>query len=358
MTRFILSGLIAGGITVSLCYLLWSYYHANVLYGDDLHVIRTLIKDNIGDFNFFILIFLSLFISCFLIITNHYRKKCYITTLNNISKAITQISQGNFDIEIPVKSHNQIGNISKNINSSFHILKKAIESGEFAKRTKDKLVINIAHDLRTPLTSINGYLGLIINNKDLTKDKMEHYAQIAYNKSLRMERLIEQLFEFTKFNYGNKEVIKNKIDLCYLIKQIMEESWPMLNQNSLEGRLFLKERSAYIKADGDLIARVFDNIISNAIRHGEEGHYVDIELFREETEFVVHIINYDSLIPEEELPYIFETFYKIDKSRSSKTSGTGLGLAIAKNIIELHEGSISADSNFERTLFEIRLPSA
>lgn len=348
----IVSGGIAGGIISVTYYLLSSYYHANVEFGDNLFLIRDYVRNSIGDFNAFFILFILLFITCFLIFTRN-----YVKILNSISNAISEIAYGNFDVEIPVKTDDEIGNIAKNVNIAASNLKNAIESGEYAKSSKDRLVVNIAHDLRTPLTSINGYLNLILSNDSLTTEKAKHYAQIAYNKSLRMERLIEELFEFAKFNYGDIKITKDKIDLSYLAKQIMEEFFPILDANSLEGRLFIKDTPMYIAANGDLIARVFDNLISNAIRYGNEGEYVDIELFKQGDVAVARIINYDSLIPKEDLDHIFETLYRVEKSRSTKTGGTGLGLAIAKNIIDLHEGSILAESNYERTVFEIRLKS-
>lgn len=344
------SGGIAGGITAFIYYLLSRYYHTHAEWGDNLFILRQYIRNNIGDLNAFLILFLPLFFTFFLIFT-----KYYTNMLDSVSKGISEIADGNFNVEIPIKHHDEIGNIAENVNTAARKLKKAVESGEYAKSSKDRLVVNIAHDLRTPLTSINGYLDLIINNNSLTEDKIRHYAQIAYNKSIRMERLIEELFEFTNFNYGNAKITKDKIDFSYLIKQIIEEFLPIFEHNKLEGRLFIKESPVYIEANGDLIARVFDNIISNAVRYGNEGQYVDIELFQQENIAVARIINYDSLIPKDELDNIFETFYRVEKSRSTKTGGTGLGLAIAKNIIELHGGSISADSNYERTVFEIKL---
>ncbi len=349
ISMFIASGIIAGGITALVYYGLSSYYQANASFGDNLYHIRNYIR-RIGDLNVFLLLFLPLFFICFLIFTRH-----YTTRFKSIAEGISQIAEGHFNIAIPVKSKDEIGIIAKNVNTAASNLKKAVESGEYAKSSKDRLVVNIAHDLRTPLTSISGYLDLIINNQSLPTDKIEHYAKIAYNKSIRMERLIEELFEFTKFNYGDTEMVKEKIDLSYLIKQVMEDFLPILSKNDLEGRLFIKESPIYSKANGDLIARVFDNIISNAIRYGSEGRYVDIELYKEDDEAVSRIINYDSLIPEEELDTIFETFYRVEKSRSTKTAGSGLGLAIAKNIIEMHEGRITVESNYEHTVFEIRL---
>jgi signal transduction histidine kinase len=199
-------------------------------------------------------------------------------------------------------------------------------------------------------------LDLIINKENLPPDKAKHYAEIAYNKSLQMEHLISELFNYTKLNFGDGNISKERIDLAYLIRQMFEEFMPIFLNNGLHGRLKIKDEPIFIEADGNMIARVFDNIITNAIRYGSDGKYVDIELLKDGDEVIARVINYDSLIAPEDLPHIFDTFYRADKSRSSKESlGSGLGLAIAKNIIDLHGGSISVQSSLEKTCFEIRL---
>ena len=347
---FLLSGAISGAVSGAVYYWLWKFYHTEAVQGDSYYMIRQFIRNNIGDLNAFLILFLPLFFVAFLLITKRYTK-----ILSSISSSILRIAEGDFDIRIPVKTDDEIGQIAQNVNRAASQLKKAVETGKYAASSKDRLIIDIAHDLRTPLTSINGYLDLIINKKNLSSDKAQHYAQIAYNKSIHMDHLISELFDYTKFNFGNEKITKENIDLAYLLKQLFEEFMPIFKNNNLEGRLFIKDEPLYIQADGDMIARVFDNIISNAIRYGSEGKYVDIELKRKDGEAIARVINYDSLISEEDLPNIFETFYRADKSRTSSAGGTGLGLAIAKNIIDLHDGKISVDSSVERTCFEVRL---
>jgi len=128
-----------------------------------------------------------------------------------------------------------------------------------------------------------------------------------------------------------------------------------LEKNQLETRMNVASRLT-ILGDGELLARVFENIMTNAIRYGQDGQFVDINGFLEHDEVVVQVINYGYEIPEEDLPHLFEMFYTGDKARTHQNGGTGLGLFIAKNIVERHEGTISAQSNLIRTVFEIRLP--
>ena len=348
---FITSGAIAGAISGLVYYRLWIFYHEEAKQGDTYYVIRQFIRNNIGDLNAFLILFLPLFFIAFLLITKRYTK-----IFSSISGSILRIAEGDFNTHIPVKRNDEIGQIAKNVNRAADQLKQAVETGRYATSSKDRLIVDIAHDLRTPLTSISGYLDLIINKENLPPDKAKHYAEIAYNKSLQMEHLISELFNYTKLNFGDGNISKERIDLAYLIRQMFEEFMPIFQSNGLSGRLNIKDEPLFIEADGNMIARVFDNIITNAIRYGSDGKYVDIELFRDSDEAIARVINYDSLISEEDLPNIFETFYRADKSRSSKESaGSGLGLAIAKNIIDLHGGSISVQSSLEKTCFEIRL---
>lgn len=347
---FISSSLIAGGITTFIFYMLSTYYQNNAQYGDKIHAVRLFIQNTIGDFAFVSSLFVFFFTIVFLMLTNK-----YVKMLDDIRRGISQIARGNFDYKVRVRSLDTIGEIANDVNIASTNLKMAIQTGEYAKSSKDRLVVNIAHDLRTPLTSINGYLDLIINNKELSNEQILHYADISYNKSLQMERLIEQLFEFTRYNFGERKVNKDRIDLVYLINQITEEFYPVFKKNNLECRLNLGDEPAFILANGDMIVRVFDNLISNAIRYGISGKYIDISLSKSDKNVIVKVINYDSLIPKEDLNNIFESFYKVDKSRTSKTGGTGLGLAIAKNIVELHDGTIKASSSFEKTCFEVNL---
>ena len=351
---FVASGAIAGAIAGLVYYRLRIFYRDEAMYGDTYYVIRQFIRNNIGDLNAFLILFLPLFFISFLIITKRYTK-----IFSSISGSILRIAEGDFNTNIPIKRNDEIGQIAKNVNRAAAQLKQAVETGRYATTSKDRLIVDIAHDLRTPLTSINGYLDLIINKEDLPPDKAKHYAQIAYNKSLQMEHLISELFNYTKLNFGDSGISKEKIDMAYLLRQMFEEFMPIFQSNGLSGRLQIKDEPLFIQADGTMIARVFDNLITNAIRYGSDGKYVDIELLKDRDQAVARVINYDSLIAPEDLPHIFETFYRADKSRTlGNSAGSGLGLAIAKNIIELHGGSISAESSLEKTCFEIRLPIA
>ncbi|MGQ0415795.1 ATP-binding protein, partial [Bacillus sp. HC-TM] len=264
-------------------------------------------------------------------------------------------ANGNFTNKVQVSSNDEFGNIAREINVASEKLKEAVERGDFAESSKSQLVVNLAHDLRTPLTSVLGYLDLILKDENLTKAQIKHFSTIAYTKSQRLESLIDELFEITRMNYGMLKLDKKPIDIGELLIQLEEELYPLLEKHHLEARLNVDPHLP-MHGDGKLLARVFENLLTNAVRYGYDGQFVDMNGYVDNGEVVVQIMNYGDSIPEEDLPYLFDMFYTGDKARTENRGGTGLGLFIAKNIVEQHNGTISAESNVVRTLFEVRLP--
>ncbi len=346
---FGLSMFLSGIITYLIFKGLQWYYQTSVDYGDPLAQLRIFIR-TIGDINFFLLLFIPLAIMFFYLLT-----KPYSTYFNEISSGIHYLARGDFKHKVHIQSNDEFRDIAQDINLASEKLKEAIQRGDFSESSKDQLVVNLAHDLRTPLTSVLGYLDLILKDEDLTKEQVRHFLTIAYTKSQRLERLIDELFEITKMNYGMLPVEKKRINLTNLLNQLKEELYPILKENHLIARM---NSTAHlpIYGDGDLIARVLENLMINAIRYGYDGQYVDINGFVDSDEVVVQVVNYGYSIPTDEIPHLFNAFYTGDKARTSQENGTGLGLFIAKNIVEQHNGTISADSSLISTIFEIRLP--
>ncbi|MEH7386855.1 HAMP domain-containing sensor histidine kinase [Bacillus sp. JJ1521] len=346
---FGLSMILSGTITYIIYKILQYYYHTQVDYGDRLAKFRAYMN-NVGDINFFLVIFIPLSILFFFILT-----KRYSTYFNQISSGIHYLARGDFQHQVEIQANDEFGDIAKDINLASEKLKEAIERGDFSESSKDQLVVNLAHDLRTPLTSVLGYLDLILKDESLTKEQVRHFLTIAFTKSQRLERLIDELFEITKMNYGMLPVDKKRFNLTDLLNQLNEELYPVFENNHLVVRMNSPIHLP-ILGDGDLLARLFENLITNAIRYGNDGQYVDINGFIEANEVVVQVVNYGDSIPQDELPYLFDMFYTRDKSRTHREGSTGLGLFIAKNIAEQHNGSITAESSVIETIFEVRLP--
>ncbi|PFJ17188.1 vancomycin resistance histidine kinase VanS [Bacillus cereus] len=281
--------------------------------------------------------------------------KPYLKYFDEISIGIHHLSKGDFTNKVHISSNDEFGDIAREINIASEKLKEAVERGDFAESSKDHLVVNLAHDLRTPLTSVLGYLDLILKEENLTKEQIKYYSTIAFAKSQRLESLIDELFEITQMNYGVQKLDKKSINISELLIQLDEELYPLLEKNQLEARLHV-EPHLNINGDGNLLARVFENLVTNAVRYGYNGKFVDMNGYIEAGDVVVQIVNYGDSIPEKELPYLFDMFYTGDKARTVQKNSTGLGLFIAKNIVEQHNGKISAESNVIRTIFEVRFP--
>ncbi|MFS0554945.1 sensor histidine kinase [Brevibacillus sp. 179-C9.3 HS] len=343
-------GMILSGIVTFLFYkVLQFYYRTEVKYEDPLAQVRRFIRE-MGDINFFLLFFAPLAILFFYLLT-----KRYAGYFREISTGIHFLASGDFTRYVHIPSSDEFADIVKDINLASEMLQKAVERGDFAESSKDQLVLNLAHDLRTPLTSVLGYLDLVLRDERMPQEQMRHYTTIAFTKSQRLEKLIDELFEITRMNPGMVTIEQKVIDLSELLVQLNEEMYPSFEKNELVARCNIAA-SLVIMGDGELLARVFENILTNAIRYGGDGHFVDLNAYREGDEVVVQIMNYGVQIPEESLPHIFEMFYKADKARTHQGGGTGLGLFIAKNIVEKHRGTISVQSDLIRTCFEVRLP--
>ncbi|WML55100.1 HAMP domain-containing sensor histidine kinase [Neobacillus sp. PS3-12] len=346
---FGLSMLLSGIITYSIFKGLKFYYHTYVKFGETLFFYRQILS-YYGDINFFLLIFIPLSFLFFYLLT-----KRYSMYFKEISTGIRYLAHGDFSYRVQIKSNDEFENIAQDINQASEKLKEAIERGDFSESSKDQLVVNLAHDLRTPLTSVLGYLDLILKDENLTQEQVKHFLTIAFTKSQRLERLIDELFEITRMNYGILPIKKSHINLSDLLNQLKEELYPVFEKNDLIARMNVTPHLP-ILGDGELLARVFENLLINSNRYGNDGQFVDINGFIDSGNVVVQIVNYGDPIPQNELPHLFDMFYTGDKARTHQGGGTGIGLFIAKNIVEQHNGTITAESSIIRTIFEVRLP--
>lgn len=218
---------------------------------------------------------------------------------------------------------------------------------------KNDLITYLAHDLKTPMTSVIGYLSLLSEVDDMPEKQRKKYIDIALNKSYRLDDLINEFFEITRYNLSSIQLDKKDTDISYMLIQIADEFYPILKK----GQTVKIEQNGSIRAsvDPDKIARVFNNIIKNAVLYGYENSVIKIFAERGEDTLTVTVSNRGDTIPEEKLERIFEKFYRLDEARSSR-AGAGLGLAIAKEIVSLHGGRINAESIDGITKFTVSLP--
>lgn len=281
--------------------------------------------------------------------------KSFLDYISRISAAMQNISEGDFNTVLEVRGDDEFSTMADNLNQMAQDLKELMEKEREAERTKNELITNVAHDLRTPLTSIIGYLELLSQKPDLPQEIRCKYIDIAFNKARRLEKLIEDLFGFTKLNYGKISMNVTQVDIVKLLEQLLEEFYPSFSEKNLYYELDTNVQSQKIMADADLIARLFDNLINNAIKYGAEGKKIIVKIRTDDEIVSISVVNYGYVIPEEELPLLFNKFYRVEQSRSTHTGGTGLGLAIAKNIVDMHGGTIDVKSDLDGTVFTVRL---
>lgn len=277
--------------------------------------------------------------------------------IETIAHAVKQISEGDLSTRLELEGEGELTDIAENLNRMEEDIQELIDKERTSEQSKTDLITNVAHDLRTPLTSILGYLELLRKNQKLSPEMQQKYLDIAYNKSVRLQKLIEELFGFTKLSYGKINMNVTKVDIVELLAQLLEESYPNFQKNGLSYDFVSNRKAQIIEADGDLLARLFDNLIGNAIKYGKEGKRVRVSLRADREIVTIKIVNYGYVIPENELPLIFDRFYRTDHSRTNASGpgGTGLGLAIVKNITDMHHGTVSVSSDLSGTVFTVRL---
>ena len=224
-----------------------------------------------------------------------------------------------------------------------------------AEQQKSDLLVFLAHDLRTPLTSVIGYLTLLHENPDMPAEQRVKYVDITVEKAYRLEELLNEFFDITRMNLQSMVLSKTKVDLTMMLYQIADEFYPVLAEKGLTAVLDI-EPGLKVMADADKLARVFDNLLRNAVAYSYENTGVCIEAFREPDGIWVQVNNQGDEVPPEKLELIFQKFYRADNARSTKTGGAGLGLAISKEIVELHDGIIQVTSRGHEMRFAIRLP--
>lgn len=257
--------------------------------------------------------------------------------LITITMAMNQISKDP-DKEVTLPPYlavieNKLNNIR------IELIKNRNEAKE-AEAKKNDLIMYMAHDLKTPLTSIIGYLTLLTEEKQISKPLEEKYIKIALEKSLRVEELTNQFFEITRYNLHDMPIQKKKIDLSFLLEQLVDECYPMLQERKLTCQV-TKPEHVYYEGDGDKLARAFGNLLKNAIHYSYENTIIEIVVEQKEEAIQIKFRNKGDKIPAYKLEKLFDKFYRMDESRASNSGGAGLGLAITKEIIELHEGEIS-----------------
>lgn len=241
------------------------------------------------------------------------------------------------------------------LNTVQNILIQREQAARAAEQRKNELVMYLAHDIRTPLTSIIGYLRLLEQIPDLPDEEKEKYVHISLEKTYRLEKMINEFFEITCYNTQQITIASKAIDLYYLLAQVIDEHLPLFTEHG-NYITFHAAESLEVCGDPERLARVFNNLLKNAVAYSSKGTEITVNAEETPEHIVVTVSNHGKTIPDDKLETLFEKFYRLDESRTSNTGGTGVGLAIAKEIVLLHGGTISADSKNGLTTFTVKLP--
>ena len=276
--------------------------------------------------------------------------------LRHVIEELHYIADGHFDHRIPFVVKTDFQKVIDSINALVDSTVASMEEERQIEQSKDDLITNVSHDIRTPLTSIIGYLGLL-KSSELNEDQTK-YIQIAYDKALQMKALAEDLFEYTTLRSStNNKLVLAPLHVNSMLEQVAAGFELEAEKKNIAFNVVTRPRDLVIDADAKMIVRMLNNLISNALKYGRGATEINLIANKVNNEFVeLRVENNGEQIPKKSLQKIFDRFYRVESSRNLKTGGTGLGLAITKSIVDLHGGNIKCQSTSELTSFIIQLP--
>ena len=276
--------------------------------------------------------------------------------LRHVIDELHYIADGHFDHRIPFVVKTDLQKVIDSINALVDSTVASMEEERQIEQSKDDLITNVSHDIRTPLTSIIGYLGLL-KSSELNEDQTK-YIQIAYDKALQMKALAEDLFEYTTLRSStNNKLVLTPLHVNSMLEQVAAGFELEAEKKNITFNVVTRPRDLVIDADAKMIVRMLNNLISNALKYGRGATEINLIANKVNNEFVeLRVENNGEQIPKKSLQKIFDRFYRVESSRNLKTGGTGLGLAITKSIVDLHGGNIKCQSTAELTSFIIQLP--
>lgn len=283
----------------------------------------------------------------------------FYMTLSGMTKYIDQIGVGVENIlsdsAEPISLIRELQPLEVHMNSIKWKLRQREEAVAESEQKKNDLLVYLAHDLKTPLTSIIAYLSILDESEHMPEEERKKYTHISLEKAVRLKELIDEFFEITRFNLQDIALEQEPLDVSMMLEQIADEFYAVLAEKGLTCQVETEENLT-VKGDPDKLARVFDNLLRNAISYSYPDTVIFVKAKTENDEIRIEFINKGPEIPERQLTAIFEKFFRMDSARSSETGGAGLGLAIAKQIVTVHGGSISAENCEEGIKFIVKLP--
>ena len=275
-------------------------------------------------------------------------------TITDISERLRAYMKGNADaVTVFPKEQAEISAQMLEIKSA--LLENERRLKEETTRKND-LIAYLAHDLKTPLTSVIGYLSLLDEAQDMPPEQRAKYTRITLDKAYRLEKMINEFFDITRYNLQEIAIQKEPVDLYYLLVQLTDEMLPVLEKNGNTVSLQADERLT-VPGDPDKLARVFGNVLKNSAAYSYPDTEIVISAQEQAGAVTICFMNRGKTIPQNKLNSLFEKFYRLDEARTSGTGGAGLGLAIAREIVTLHGGTITAESRDKTVTFTVTLPA-
>ena len=284
------------------------------------------------------------------------RRRYHLYLMNHIIGELHYIAQGHLDHRIPFRLKGSEQHVITSVNALVDSAVQSMDDERKIEKSKDELITNVSHDLRTPLTSIIGYLGLIEDKQYQNEADILKYTHIAYSKAKQMKNLVDDLFEYTKVQQHGAPVNIMRVDLDQLLEQLTASFALEADRRGIEISSKVVPNPLMIEADPEKLGRAFNNLVANAFKYGNGASYIRITAHQEQDQVVVKVANDGTPIPEEAQHHLFERFYRAEASRSRATGGTGLGLAIVKSIVDLHHGKVTVASDANETAFIVTLP--
>jgi two-component system sensor histidine kinase VanS len=343
VTVYMLRNTLRGQVGDRIVRFLVNALHFN--YSDAQTIYQLVFRNNMETILFVVIL-------VFLVILFRFSISWFTKYFDEISTGIDKLAEESDD-EITLSP--ELDFMENKLNQIKNNLEKQKKAALDAERRKNELVVYLAHDIKTPLTSVIGYLSLLDEAPDMPPEQKAKYVGITLEKTYRLEQLINEFFEITRFNLQTIVLNKEKINLLLMLQQMADEFYPMLTPRGKQVSVNVTE-GLTLWGDADKLARVFNNILKNALAYSYENSVIDISAQQQDENIIITFTNQGNPIPQEKLETIFEKFFRLDTSRSTNTGGAGLGLAIAKEIVNAHGGNIFVQSNTEKTVFTVVLP--
>ncbi|GAA5523414.1 HAMP domain-containing histidine kinase [Aliifodinibius salicampi] len=280
--------------------------------------------------------------------------------LRRMAATIEKFDEGNLNQRVPVDSNDEIGRLAQSFNSMADTLQENVKELKKSDQLRRELIANVSHDLRSPLASIQGYLEtILLKGAELSDEKREKYFNIILKNTVGLRKLVDELFELSKLDTQQVEPETEPFSIGDLVQDVVLKFEQKAAEKDIQIEPICPSGMPLVRGDIAMIERVLSNLIENAIQYSDKGGQIEIELEKQNSSVAIQVKDNGPGISEDDLPHIFDRFYRAEKSRSRSSGGTGLGLAIAKKIMELHNREINARNRENGgSVFEIELDRA